>query len=186
MIDNKGRTLAAEVQSKSVDCDGTPCLLVCVDATLASAPMAVEHAELKLLSTRVPVVLWSVSTDFRFLTVSGSALGKSETAVKLVGMSLYDYFETRDEDFPSIRAHRQALNGESVSYDYEHDGNTFQCWLEPLISPAGVQGVIGVAIDVTEQRRIEAQLRASEERNRAIIENATDVIYTHDLRGNFT
>jgi two-component system, cell cycle sensor histidine kinase and response regulator CckA len=186
MIDNKARTLAADVQSKSVDCDGTPCLLVCVDATPASAPQAVEHAELKLLSTRVPVVLWSVSTDLRFLTVSGSAIGRSETAVKLVGMSLYDYFQTRDENFPSIRAHRQALSGESVSYDYEHDDNTFQCWLEPLNSPGGVQGVIGVAIDVTEQRRIEAQLRASEERNRAIIENATDVIYTHDLRGNFT
>jgi two-component system, cell cycle sensor histidine kinase and response regulator CckA len=35
-------------------------------------------------------------------------------------------------------------------------------------------------------RRAEHELRSSEERNRQLVENASDIIYAHDLEGNFT
>ena len=47
-------------------------------------------------------------------------------------------------------------------------------------------GVIGVATDITENRRAEASIKESEERYRELFENANDIIYTHDLQGNFT
>jgi PAS domain S-box-containing protein len=49
-----------------------------------------------------------------------------------------------------------------------------------------VLGVIGVATDITDHRRAEASIRESEERYRELFENANDIIYTHDLQGNFT
>ena len=49
-----------------------------------------------------------------------------------------------------------------------------------------VLGVIGVATDITENRRAEISIRESEERYRELFENANDIIYTHDLQGNFT
>ncbi|HYP01860.1 MAG TPA: PAS domain S-box protein [Pyrinomonadaceae bacterium] len=66
-----------------------------------------------------------------------------------------------------------------------------RCWLEfnmSLIcardgSPVGVRGV---ARDITGHKRIEEQLRRSEERYRELVDNANDIIYTTDMEGRYT
>jgi PAS domain S-box-containing protein len=46
--------------------------------------------------------------------------------------------------------------------------------------------IISTGIDISDRRRAEEALRASELRYRDLFENANDIVYTHDLRGNFT
>ena len=45
--------------------------------------------------------------------------------------------------------------------------------------------VTGISVDVTEQKVVEAALLGSEERYRTLVDNATDLIYSHDLNGRF-
>jgi len=49
--------------------------------------------------------------------------------------------------------------------------------------PVAVQGI---ARDITQRRAYESALRESEQRYRELFENANDIVYVHDLQGNFT
>ena len=47
-------------------------------------------------------------------------------------------------------------------------------------------GIRGVVTDISAGKRAERALRESEERYRDLVENADDLIYEHDLKGNYT
>jgi PAS domain S-box-containing protein len=54
------------------------------------------------------------------------------------------------------------------------------------VSFGGKQVLCAVVRDITERKRAEEALRHNEKRYRDLFENANDLIYTHDLAGNFT
>ena len=53
----------------------------------------------------------------------------------------------------------------------------------PVFHNGQVESVTSVARDITERKRTEEELRESEKRYRDLVENATDLICTHDLKG---
>lgn len=70
----------------------------------------------------------------------------------------------------------QTKSGEHRVLEYHNTVRT-----EGVTAPI----VRGMARDITEQRRAEKGLRASEERYRELFENAKDAIYVHDLSGRY-
>lgn len=61
-------------------------------------------------------------------------------------------------------------------------------WIMESVTPVVFQGqrsTLGYFMDITEKKLTEEALRESEERYRDLFENANDIIYIHDLRGNF-
>jgi PAS domain S-box-containing protein len=103
---------------------------------------------------------------------------------EIVGRSVFDVYA----DSPDIIAHiRRALAGENFSEGVEVGNLAFETRYSPLKDESGeVVGVIGVATDITENRKTQKALQENEYRYRELFENANDIIYTHDLAGNFT
>jgi PAS domain S-box-containing protein len=87
---------------------------------------------------------------------------------------------------------RRRLRGEHAPSFYEFkskckDGTLID--LEGVVSTAIIGGkkyIMTAIRNIAERKQVEASLRESEERFRDLFENANDLVYTHDLAGNFT
>ena len=129
---------------------------------------ALHYSEsyLRLIIGQVPGVIWSTDLNLRF--TSFYANPREDLALKphnVSGMALADFFASDREREESVAAHHRACAGETVVYESTVYGREYFNYLEPLRSASGeIIGVLGIALDITQRRRAEAALRASEEK----------------------
>lgn len=139
----------------------------------------------RLLADRIPGVAWATDTDLRFTASFGAglpALGLYPSAV--VGKTLFEYFQTDAADFPPIAAHYRALQGEAVELEQSWQGRTYQVHVEALVDAShAVRGCVGFAQDITERKRDEAALRASEAKYRRLHQSMMDAFVSVDMTG---
>ena len=144
-----------------------------------------KEANLQFVASQMPAVLWSTDLELTLTSSMGKALGQmNQRPGQFVGVPLTEYFHTRDPEFAPLVAHRRALLGESVSFETEWLGRTFASHVEPLRNPDGtIKGVIGVALDITRQKRAETELKKSVGLLRATLDAAADGILVVDDEG---
>ena len=148
---------------------------------------ALRKAEKRLRTVVGSAALILFATDKNGIFTLCEGEGLKSLALEpgqLVGQSVFDVYA----DSPKVGENiRRALGGESFTSAVDVSGLVFDVRYSPLTDEHDkVLGVIGVATDITDQRRAEVSIRESEERYRELFENANDIIYTHDLQGNFT
>ena len=115
----------------------------------------------RALLDQVPAYLWTVDRNLRL------TWGRPEPIAILgfevqpqMGVSIYEMFGI-DREHPSIHAHHAALEGEARNFEVwvEVDGEQrlLRGHVEPLRdSSEAIRGAIGVALDITERVRAEA------------------------------
>lgn len=129
----------------------------------AVAALQEKESTLQLFANQLPAVVWSTDCDLRLTSSMGKALGAmGQNPDQFTGVTLFEYFQTTDPEFLPLVAHRKALLGETVDYEVEWSGRTFASYVTPMRNPdRTIKGVIGIALDVTRQRRTENELKKS-------------------------
>jgi PAS domain S-box-containing protein len=123
-----------------------------------------SEARLRVLIEQLPAVLWTVDKELRFTSVLGAGLARFGLKPdQLVGTSLLNYFESAEQTFLPIAAHRRAVAGEATTFHLEWKGVSLACHAEPLRDAAGaLQGAICMSLDITDRKQLEEQLRQAQ------------------------
>ena len=137
-----------------------------------------EH-RLRLATQQIPAVLWTVDTELRFTSSTGSGLSQLGLEQnEVLGMSLYDYFQTADATFLPIASTLRALEGASENYDIEFAERWYQTHVEPLRDGQGeVVGAIGISLDISQQKLAEAERANSQMTFEILAKNVPGVVY---------
>lgn len=135
-----------------------------------------EAKRLEILLEHLAAVLWTTDRKLRFTSSQGAGLARLGLEEgQVAGMPLSEYLETEDPDHPILVHHRRALEGETREFGTKMADRHFRCVVEPLRNDSNaVVGVIGLALDVTEEVQAETGRQALLERERQAREDAEE------------
>ena len=144
--------------------------------------LAESDRRFRLAFSQAPLIAWTTDADLVFTWGVGGALGSVDLDAKAFARRrLVDFFPGEGESSPEAQ-HRRALAGQRVRYELEWMGRSFDVRLEPLRDSRGdVVGVAGVALDFTERKQAEQQLRLSEDRFVLLGRATSDMAWDWDL-----
>jgi signal transduction histidine kinase len=101
--------------------------------------------------------------DFIHTFYEGDCISKGilPSAAMVVGKTVFDFL-TEKEATQKHSLYERAWNGETVNYEGEINGNHYVASLNPLIINDKIVEVIGTAIDITDEKRIEDKIQELE------------------------
>jgi PAS domain S-box-containing protein len=142
-------------------------------------PQTIDPQTLRVLLDQLPAIVWTTDAELRVTATLGSFA--SMGSLTPVGTTLREQWGPHDP-IGAVAAHERALGGESAEHEAALGGRIFMSHLEPLRAADGsVAGVIGVGVDLTEQRQMEQELRAVERSYRTLVDQLQVVTYIGEL-----
>jgi len=110
--------------------------------------------------TNAPVILWACDTDGNITVSDGKGLNAlGVKSGELVGQNAYEIYKDVPDSTENLN---RALSGESYRKIIQLGSVVLDSYYNPFFNDQGkLEGVIGLAVDVTEQRSMQAELALS-------------------------
>ncbi|MGA9347985.1 MAG: PAS domain S-box protein, partial [Anaerolineae bacterium] len=144
-----------------------------------------SEERLRTLVTNVPVILFAVDREGGLTLAEGKALGGfGAQPSEFVGRTVFELYGEK----PEVSEYMQrAFAGESFTATFEVAGLVLETHHTPIRDQNGeVSGVIGVAIDITERKKIEDALLAKTKEYVDTANLTKDLIAKVDENGRWT
>jgi two-component system cell cycle sensor histidine kinase/response regulator CckA len=127
----------------------------------AQSELHQSQALLQSVVMRAPIIVFALDREGVFTLSEGHGLAAFGLEPgQVVGLSVFDVYRDAPE---VIRLVRRALAGEEFHETVDLRDRVLEAWYSPQQDREGlVTGVLGVAIDITERRQLEAQLRQAQ------------------------
>jgi len=150
-----------------------------------------EERYRRLVNLSPEAIVVHTNGDIVFINPAAQKLWRASSPEELLGQRILDLVHPDYRVLVSkrlIRVQQEGLSAELSEQKYiALDGEIIDVEeTEIPFTYSGQPAVQSVIRDVTENRKAEKALAENEERFRDLFENANDIIYTHDLQGNFT
>ncbi len=130
------------------------------------AEQALRESEqrLRAVMEQAPVILWTTDAELRIRSSLGAGLkalglGPGERN----GVQVDEVIRARDPLHVALDWHHRAVAGETVSGEVEWAGHLYEAVVQPFRDREGrIVGCLGVAVDITERRQLQEELRQSQ------------------------
>lgn len=140
---------------------------------------------LKKLLTEMPMIFFALDSDWRFTLSEGRGLQKLGLKPnEVIGRSAKEMYN----EMPNIiDMFNQAFEGQSVHVEHQLGDLYLESFIIPIFSEfEKVIGVLGAALDITDRKRFDFELKKSQEFQQALIDSIPGLLYLYDAKGELT
>ena len=141
------------------------------ERAVAEAALRAREEQLRTLIAHLPVILFATDANGVYTLSEGrglAAIGRQPG--EIVGQAVEDVWTDSPEAVDSVW---RTLAGEATTIMVTTDGVTLASRLTPVRDAGGaITGLIGVAVDITEQLQANQSLQASEQSFRSLVDHA--------------
>ena len=190
-----GSTVFLESINNLVNWDGGPAIQSTVvdvtDRILAEDALRDSERQLRLVTDSLPVLITYVDSKQRYQYVNETAeKWYGRPRAEIVGRTIRELwgaaaYETWMPYLESIREGWSQAFDETVTYPDGRTREVTESWVPHVAEDGEVLGYFALAQDFTSRRRAEHALRESEERLKAILDNAPANIFLKDTDGRY-
>lgn len=145
-----------------------------------------SEAEIRTLFAAIPDVILVFDSNGRYLKIAPTSpelLYRS--ADELLGKTIHDVFPPERANACQSLIHQALAENRMVSTEYSLQIGDRETWFSGNISPLTHDSVLLVARDITQQKRVEADLRMAETKYRNFFENAVVGIFQTSPEGRY-
>lgn len=140
----------------------------------------------RLVVTSSPDVIFYMDRDLRYTWIVHAPLSLTEE--QIVGKTDFDLFMVQEAQRMRETERKALESGTGMRTEFrlvvDGDERYFEMAYEPRLDSKGrTIGLFGYGRDVTEHKRIEGELRESQQRLQSVLDNTTALIYLRDTQG---